>query len=82
MTNSIHVGKSGKIVLPKEIRDKYGIEKNSLIVRQCKEETILVPIIKHKNPIEALSDSIHLEEPINKPWEVIRGHLLCRVDNA
>ena len=81
MSNTIQVDKSGRIVLPKEIRDKYGINENSrLIVRQCKEGIILLPVKKYKNPTEALSDSVRLEEPIDEPWEVIRGHLKSRID--
>jgi AbrB family looped-hinge helix DNA binding protein len=76
MSNTVEVGRSGRIVLPKEIREKYDINENSrLIIRQRQGEIILIPVKKCKNPTEALSGSIKLDEPIDEPWEVVKGHL-------
>jgi AbrB family looped-hinge helix DNA binding protein len=76
MSNTVEVGRSGRIVLPKEIREKYEINENSrLIIRQRQGEIILIPVKRYENPTEALSGSIKLDEPIDEPWEIIKRHL-------
>lgn len=73
---SVEVGKYGRIVLPKEIRERYGVNEGSrLIIREREGEIVLIPVKKYARPTEALYESIKLEHPVEEPKKVAREHL-------
>ena len=73
---SVEVGKYGRIVLPKEIREKYGVgERSRLIIRQREGEIVLIPVRRYEKPTEALYGSVKLERPIEEPKQVAREHV-------
>lgn len=73
---SVEVGKYGRIVLPKEIRDKYGVsERSRFIIREREGEIVLLPVRRYERPTEALYGSVELEQPVDEPKRVAREHL-------
>lgn len=71
----IVLDKSGRMVLPKETREKYDLGPDSrLIIRENKDSITLIPVRKHKDPIQALYGSIQLDTPIDTPKELARKH--------
>ncbi|MEM3377960.1 MAG: AbrB/MazE/SpoVT family DNA-binding domain-containing protein [Candidatus Bathyarchaeia archaeon] len=77
---SVEVGKYGRIVIPKEIRDKYGIGEGSrFIVRERFGEIVLVPVRVYKKPTEALYGSVCLEKPVEEPKKAAREHIKRRL---
>jgi AbrB family looped-hinge helix DNA binding protein len=71
----VEVGKEGRIVLPKDIRDRNEIEeKTRVIVRERMGEIVLIPVKKYANPTDALTGSLPLDEPLNDPKELARRH--------
>lgn len=73
---SVEVGKYGRIVLPKEIRERYGMGENSrLIIRERGGALILIPVRRYERPTEALYGSVELERPIDEPKKVAREHV-------
>jgi len=73
---SVVIGKEGRIVLPKELRDKYNVKEGSrLIIRDYKNQIVLIPVTTYENPTEALHGSIPTELPIEEPKEVARVYL-------
>lgn len=73
---SVEIGKYGRIVLPKEIRNKYGVKEGSrLIIRDYRGQIILLPVTTYEKPTEALHGSVKVETPIEEPKEVARTHL-------
>jgi len=73
---SIEIGKYGRIVLPKKLRDKYGVKEGSkLIIRDYKGQIILLPVTTYRKPTEALHGSIKVRLPIEEPKEVARTHI-------
>jgi AbrB family looped-hinge helix DNA binding protein len=72
----VEIGRYGRIVLPKELRDKYGVKEGSrLIIRDYKGQIILLPVTTYENPTEALHGSVKAEFPIEEPKEVARKHV-------
>ena len=70
---SIEVGKYGRIVLPKKLRDKYRVKEGSrLIIRDYRGQISLTPITTYEKPTEALHNSVKAELPIEKPKETAR----------
>jgi AbrB family looped-hinge helix DNA binding protein len=48
---SVEVGKYGRIVLPKETRERYGVSESSrLIIREREGEIVLVPVRRYEEP--------------------------------
>ena len=73
---SVEVGKYGRIVLPKEIREKYGVgERSRLIIREREGEIVLIPVRRYERPTEALYGSVKLEGPVEKPKQVAREYV-------
>ena len=73
---SVEVGKYGRIVLPKEVREKYGVgERSRLIIREREGEIVLIPVRRYEKPTEALYGSVKLERPIEEPKQVAREHV-------
>jgi AbrB family looped-hinge helix DNA binding protein len=73
---SVEVGRYGRIILPKDLREKYGVEEGSrLILRGIKGRIILVPVKTYEKPTDALYGSIRLEKPLEEPKDVARAHI-------
>ena len=72
----VEVGKEGRIVLPKEIRQNKDIEeKTRLIVRERQGEIALIPIKKYEKPTQSLLGSIKTTTPIDDPKGQARRHV-------
>ena len=71
----VEVGKEGRIVLPKEIREKKQIEeKTRIIVRERQGEIVLIPIKRYPKPTQSLLGSIKVTEPVDDPKRLAREH--------
>ncbi|MCX6655608.1 MAG: AbrB/MazE/SpoVT family DNA-binding domain-containing protein [Candidatus Bathyarchaeota archaeon] len=71
----VEVGKEGRIVLPKDIRDRNEIEeKTRVIVRERIGEIVLIPVKRYAKPTDALQGSLSLDEPLEDPKELARKH--------
>jgi AbrB family looped-hinge helix DNA binding protein len=73
---SVEVGKYGRIVLPKKIRDKYGVREGfRLIVVDFKGQICLVPVNTYEKPTKALYGDVKLEKPVDEPKRVAREYI-------
>jgi len=73
---SVEVGKYGRIVLPKKLRQKYGMQEGvRLIVTESMGRICLVPVNKYEKPTAALYGSVKLEKPIDEPKKVGRDYI-------
>jgi AbrB family looped-hinge helix DNA binding protein len=73
---SVGVDKFGRIVLPKKVRQKYGVEEgNRLIVTEYKNRICLIPVKKYDKPTQALSGSVKVEKPIDDPKTLAREYI-------
>ena len=80
ITMSVEIGKYGRIVLPKKLRDKYGVKEGSrLIVRDYGGQIVLLPVRNYERPTAALHGSVKVETPIEEPKEVARAHVRKRL---
>jgi AbrB family looped-hinge helix DNA binding protein len=71
----VEVGKEGRIVLPKEIREKKEIEeKTRIIVRERQGEIVLIPVKRYAKPTHSLLGSVKVEEPVDDPKRLAREH--------
>lgn len=71
----VEVGKEGRIVLPKDIRDRNEIEeKTRVIIRERNGEIVLIPVKRYDKPTDALTGSLPLEEPLDDPKQLARRH--------
>lgn len=76
----IEVGKEGRIVLPKNIRDRNEIEeKTRVIIRERNGEIVLIPVKRYANPTDALLGCLILDEPLDDPKEYARRHARGKV---
>ena len=76
MSMSVEIGKYGRIVLPKKLRDKYRVKEGSrLIIRDYRGQIILLPVTTYEKPTEALHDSVKVKLPIEEPKETARTHI-------
>ena len=76
MSSSVEVGRYGRIVLPKEVREQYGVEEGSqLIIRRRQGEIVLIPVKSYERPTEALYGSIETEAPMDEPKRIAREHI-------
>jgi len=70
---SVEVGKYGRIVLPKRLRKKYGIQEGfRLIVTESMGQICLTPVKTYEKPTDALYGSLKLEKPIDEPKSLAR----------
>ena len=73
---SVEVGRYGRVVLPKKIRQKYGLHEGiRLIVTEYMGRICLVPVKTHNKPTEALYGSVKLENPIEEPKRLAREYI-------
>ena len=73
---SVVVGREGRLVLPKRLREKYGVGEGSrLIVRDYGGQIVLIPVKLYEDPAEALHGSVRLGRLVKKPKEVARRHV-------
>ena len=71
----VEVGKYGRIVLPKQLREKYGVHEGfRLIVTEFMGRICLVPVRTYDKPTEALYGCVRLEKPIDEPKRVAREY--------
>ncbi len=72
---SVEVGKYGRIVLPKRLRQKHGVHEGSrLIVTEHMGRICLVPVTTYLKPTESLFGSVKPEKPIDEPKEFARDY--------
>lgn len=77
---SVEIGRYGRVVLPKELRDKYGVKEGSrLIVRDYGGQIVLLPVTTYGRPTEALHGSVKVEHPIEEPKERAREYIRKRL---
>jgi len=77
---SVAIGKYGRIVLPKKLRDKYNVKEGSrLIIREYKDQIILIPVTTYEKPTQALHGSIEVDRPIKEPKETARTYIRRRL---
>jgi len=73
---SVEVGRYGRIVLPKRLREKYGVDEGCrLIIRERGGEIVLIPVRRYDRPTEALFGSVKPEKPPGEPKKVAREHV-------
>ena len=73
---SVEVGKYGRIVLPKQLRQKYGMHEGiRLIITEFNGRLCLVPVKTYEKPTEALYGSVRLEKPIDEPKRAAREYI-------
>ena len=73
---SVEVGKYGRIVLPKQLRQKYGMHEGiRLIITESMEGICLVPVKTYEKPTGALFGSVKPEKPVDEPKRVAREHI-------
>ena len=73
---SVEVGKCGRIVLPKRLRQKYGMQEGiRLIITESMGRICLVPVSSYEKPTEALYGAVKLEKPIDEPKRLAREHI-------
>jgi AbrB family looped-hinge helix DNA binding protein len=73
---SVEVGKYGRIVLPKRLRQKYGMQEGiRLIITDYMGRICLVPVRTYGKPTEALYGAVTLETPIDEPKRLAREHI-------
>ena len=73
---SVEVGKYGRIVLPKRLRQKYGMHEGiRLIITESMGGICLVPVETYEKPTEALYGSVKTAKPIDEPKRVAREHI-------
>ena len=73
---SVRIGKEGRLVLPKSLRDKYKMEEGSrLILREYKGQIILVPVSRYNRPTESLFGAVKPRRPVDYPKQQAREYL-------
>jgi AbrB family looped-hinge helix DNA binding protein len=76
MKLSVEIGKYGRIVLPKKIRKKYGMEEGiRLIVTEYNGRVCLIPVKKYDKPTQAIVGSIKVDKPIDEPEKFAREYI-------
>lgn len=77
---SIHLGKEGRVVLPKKLREKLKVKQGDLfIVRENGDQIILIPVTRYRHPTEELHGSVESKTPIDEPKEYARDSLRKKV---
>jgi len=72
MARTVEMDKSGRIIIPKEIRDELGVGEGDVFKLERKDDEILLkPIRLKKNPAEAISE---MTLPISS-WERVEKEI-------
>jgi len=73
---SVEVGRYGRIVLPKRLRQKYSVHEGvRLIITEYMGRICLVPVRTHERPTEALYGAVKLDRPIGEPKNLAREYI-------
>ena len=73
---SVVVGRYGRVILPKNLRERHGVEEGSrLIVREVKGQIVLIPVKIYEKPTEVLFSSVKVEKPIEEPKLMARTYI-------
>ncbi|MGH9910438.1 MAG: AbrB/MazE/SpoVT family DNA-binding domain-containing protein [Nitrososphaerales archaeon] len=76
MATDIVVGKEGRLVLPKKIRDRYGVkEGDRILVREFGSQILLIPVDRYDKPTKALHGSVRARKIIDEPKDVARKYI-------
>jgi AbrB family looped-hinge helix DNA binding protein len=76
MSLTVEVGRCGRLILPKNIREKCGVKEGSrLIAVGFEGRIILVPVKVYDKPTEALYRSVELERLVDEPKSVARAYI-------
>jgi len=76
----VYMRKDGRITLPIGLREKYGLEEDTLLDVIPKEDRIvLIPINRYTHPTEALYGSVSMK--VDKPKEIARKHMRRKLKN-
>ena len=76
MSDTVEVGKYGRITLPQEIRQRHGIRENTrLIVRERGNQIILIPVATYDSPTDALYGSLKFTQSVDDPKAVAREYI-------
>jgi AbrB family looped-hinge helix DNA binding protein len=76
MRVSVEVGKYGRVILPKRVRDKYGVDEGcKLLITELEGRIVLVPVRVYDHPTEALYGSVKPSEPIEDPKSFGREYM-------
>lgn len=68
MSDTVEVGRFGRITLPKDLRNRHGIrEKTRIIIRERGDQIILIPVASYDNPTDALYASVKFTTPVDDP---------------
>jgi len=77
---SILMGKEGRLVLPKKLREKLKVkEGDRFILRECGDQIILIPVTRYAHPTQELHGSVEPEMPIDEPKVLARSFLRKKV---
>jgi AbrB family looped-hinge helix DNA binding protein len=72
LAKTVQTDRSGRIIIPKEIRDDIGIEEGDLIrIEKRNDEILLKPLHLKKNPVEAV---VEMTLPVST-WEIMEGEI-------
>lgn len=72
MARTVEMDKSGRIIIPKEIRDELGVGEGGIFTLERKDEQILLkPLRLKKNPAKAIAE---MNLPIST-WERIEKEI-------
>lgn len=73
---SVVVGKDGRLVLPKSLREKYGVREGSrVIIREHAGHLLLIPVTSYEKPTDALHGSVKVRLTIEEPKKEAREHV-------
>ena len=73
---SVTVGKEGRVVLPKNLREKLGVrDGDRMIVREHGDQIVLIPLTRYEHPTEALYGSVAVKAPLDEPKTFARRFL-------
>jgi len=80
MSDTVEVGRFGRITLPKELRNRHGIrEKTRIIIRERGDQIILIPVASYENPTDELYASVKFSSPVDDPKAEARRYIREKV---
>lgn len=64
------------MVLPKNLREKYGVREGSrIVIREHAGNLVLIPVASYENPTEALHGSVKVTPTIEEPKKTAREYV-------